>query len=257
MSDAYIVRRGGGAKADVFAFIVVTYPAGSTLTATKGSKVLTAGDTTGKWVFDIPEAGTWVVTLTDEIRIKTKNVSVSEKGQREQLDIRYNVYYFRDGDVCSDVTGGWTPVSYRKNSYYTEGAPTVTNNQDSKTIAYRFTNVNRNNSGVYRTVNKIDVTNIDTLRFEISAEINTNISIAQFDIQIGISPLSAQYYDGNNNIVKVLTDIAGSIPKKIENVDVSNVTGTYYIYVFLNSATIGKTGNQNVVAELFNVWGES
>lgn len=80
----------GGGKSNVFAFIVVTYPAGSTLTAIKGSKVLTAGDTTGKWVFEIPEAGTWEIKSKLGDKESTRNVSISYKGQGETITLAYD-----------------------------------------------------------------------------------------------------------------------------------------------------------------------
>ncbi len=90
MSEGIIVRRGGKAK-DVFAFIVVTYPVGSTLTATKGSKVLTAGDTTGTWVFEIPEAEAWTIFSTDGTETTEKNIIISIKGQIEEVKLSYLV----------------------------------------------------------------------------------------------------------------------------------------------------------------------
>lgn len=81
----------GGGKSSVFAFIVVTYPEGSTLTATKGGKVLTAGDTTGIWVFEIPEAGTWTVTSTLGGDTATVDVSIASKGQSEGIKLSYRV----------------------------------------------------------------------------------------------------------------------------------------------------------------------
>lgn len=94
----------GGGKSDVFAFIVVTYPEGSTLTATKGSKVLTAGDTTGTWVFDIPEAGTWTVTATLNEKTATRNVTITEKGQSTEIGMSYRYYLIQNGVALSNPT---------------------------------------------------------------------------------------------------------------------------------------------------------
>lgn len=93
MSDAYIVRRGGGAKSDVFAFIVVTYPAGSTLTATNGTKTLTAGDTTGTWMFNIPEAGTWDIVATNGADNVGKSVTVAIIGEIINVELTIPIEY--------------------------------------------------------------------------------------------------------------------------------------------------------------------
>lgn len=81
----------GGGKSSVFAFIVVTYPEGSTLTATNGTKTLTAGDTSGVWVFEIQEAGTWTVTSTLGSDTATTDVLITSKGQSEGIELSYRL----------------------------------------------------------------------------------------------------------------------------------------------------------------------
>ena len=63
------------------ASIVVSYPVGSTLTATNGSITLTATDTTGNYTFVVPMAGTWTITATDGNNTATTEVIVSAEGQ--------------------------------------------------------------------------------------------------------------------------------------------------------------------------------
>ena len=46
------------------ATINVTYPAGSTCTATDGKTTLTAPDTSGTWACIVPNAGEWTVTAS-------------------------------------------------------------------------------------------------------------------------------------------------------------------------------------------------
>lgn len=63
------------------ASIVVSYPVGSTLTATNGSINLTATDTTGNYTFVVPMAGTWTLTITDGNNTASTQVIVSAEGQ--------------------------------------------------------------------------------------------------------------------------------------------------------------------------------
>lgn len=49
---------------DPYALIKVAYPQGATCTCTKGTTVLTAKDTYGSWIFEIPESGDWIVMAT-------------------------------------------------------------------------------------------------------------------------------------------------------------------------------------------------
>ena len=69
---------GGGSK--VVASITVSYPAGSTLTCTLGSKVLTAKDTSGKWVFGLPSIGNWVVKAVSGSKSKSQTISITAEG---------------------------------------------------------------------------------------------------------------------------------------------------------------------------------
>ena len=86
---------GGGGSGDVYAFLIVSYPAGSTCTASNGTKTLTAPDTSGSVVFDIPTPSStpesWTVSCTDGTHTATASVVISTEGQSESVDLSYNV----------------------------------------------------------------------------------------------------------------------------------------------------------------------
>ena len=75
--------------AAVYAVIGVTYPAGSTVTCTNGSKTLRAKDTTGKALFVIPFAGTWTVKAVKGSQSASKAVSITVEGQVETVTLAY------------------------------------------------------------------------------------------------------------------------------------------------------------------------
>ena len=79
MKGAIMLSGGGGTK--LFAAIGVTYPAGAIVTCTKGTKTLAAKNTSGQWVFAIPEAGTWTVTAGS----RSASVSITKEGQVEKV----------------------------------------------------------------------------------------------------------------------------------------------------------------------------
>ncbi len=83
-----IIPLGGGGSKGV-ASIVVSYPAGSTCTCTLGSKVLTAKDTSGKWVFGLPTTGSWVVKAVSGDKTASKTVSITAEGQIENVELVY------------------------------------------------------------------------------------------------------------------------------------------------------------------------
>ena len=106
--NSYYFAGGGGGGGDTYAFIIVTYPAGSTCTATDGTTTLTAPDTSGGWVCKVPNAGTWVITSTNGTYTNTANVVISSEGQRETVTIVYRMYIVQGGiaKVTLTPTGG-------------------------------------------------------------------------------------------------------------------------------------------------------
>ena len=94
---------GGGSK--VVASIVVNYPAGSTLTCTLGSKVLTAKDTSGKWVFGLPSTGNWVVKAVKDSKSKSATVNITAEGQTKTVELAYQLDIFKSG---SGLTSGYS-----------------------------------------------------------------------------------------------------------------------------------------------------
>lgn len=83
------------------ATIHVTYPAGSTCTATDGVTTLTAPDTSGTWECGVPNAGTWTVSLDSGLY---DTVTVASNGEEHTID---KWYLYNAGDEYSTATGGW------------------------------------------------------------------------------------------------------------------------------------------------------
>ena len=97
---------GGGSK--VVASIVVNYPAGSTCTCTLGSRVLTAKDTSGKWVFGLPSTGNWIIKATSGSKSKSKTVSITAEGQVENVTLMFEAILWEAGaDQNTSITGGF------------------------------------------------------------------------------------------------------------------------------------------------------
>lgn len=98
----YVLSGGTGKP---YAVIGVTYPAGSTCTCTNGSKTLKAKDTTGKAIFVIPSAGTWMVKAVSGSKSTSKTVSITAEGQVENLTLKYEFFIFKSG---SGLTSGYS-----------------------------------------------------------------------------------------------------------------------------------------------------
>ena len=86
------------------ATIHVTYPAGSTCTATDGVTTLTAPDTSGTWDCVVPNAGTWTVSLDSGF---AETVSIDANGDEQTVD---KWYLYNNGDEHTSLTGGYEKV---------------------------------------------------------------------------------------------------------------------------------------------------
>lgn len=91
--------------AAVYAIIGVTYPSGSTVTCTNGSKTLKAKDTSGKAAFVIPSAGTWTVKAVKGSQSASEAVKITTEGQVKTVVLAYDLILF-DGTDNTAVTGG-------------------------------------------------------------------------------------------------------------------------------------------------------
>lgn len=85
---------GGGGGSSAWAYIAVTYPAGSTCTATNGTTTLTAQGTSGLYVFQIPQPATtpetWTVTCTDGTRTRNAQAEISAQYQNVVISLSYS-----------------------------------------------------------------------------------------------------------------------------------------------------------------------
>lgn len=105
------------------ATIHITYPAGSTCTATDGTTTITAPDTSGTWACVVPNAGTWEIVSGNYRRFLT----ISADGDNKTADVT-KLFLFDNGDYCNNVTGGWTPKPWKQNEGfydYEVVAPTI------------------------------------------------------------------------------------------------------------------------------------
>lgn len=102
------------------ATISVTYPSGSTCTASCGNLEYEAPDATGSWTFTVPVSGTWTISITNGTNTSIRNVSITTSGQSESVSISY-IYYIINASGTADYTGGWT--SSGNDAYGHNGPP--------------------------------------------------------------------------------------------------------------------------------------
>lgn len=208
------VLSGGTGKP--YAVIGVTYPSGSTVTCTNGSKTLKAKDTSGKALFVIPSAGTWTVKAVKGSQSVSKAVKITTEGQVATVQLTYELILFNDTDNTT-VTGGWTFGS-NPDGTSTFSNATISNNQ----IVYSETGY-----GSILTKKQIDVTSYKTLycdctiegyleyakSFGVSKHTNKEImdSTGNMDnMFVAKKALAAGTYTGNNALSVDISKIAGN-----------------------------------------------
>ena len=99
------------------ATINVSYPEGSSCTATDGVTTLSAPDTGGTWACVVPNAGTWTVTATDGSESKSETAEITTDGQSVSVSIDYGFDLYKAGDERIAVTGGWVTGSTGKGTH--------------------------------------------------------------------------------------------------------------------------------------------
>lgn len=85
------------------ATINVSYPPGSTCTATHGVTTLPAPDTSGTWECVVPNAGTWTVTAVDGEKNSYMDVEITTDGQIENVTLAFSEYVIQDGVIDMDA----------------------------------------------------------------------------------------------------------------------------------------------------------
>ena len=214
MGEGFKTRGGGGGMGKLFAAIGVEYPAGSECSCTNGTKTLKAKDTSGKWVFAIPEAGTWTVTATDGTNSKSVEVEISEQGQNEKVVLSYwSGELYDSGNEYSNITGGFEQYGFPSTSVSAGGS--ISKRESSIAMSVGGKGVSAS------TVNKIDLTDFNTLHVNIlsnTAEGNRGRLFVASDRTTTVS----------------YVDIGGVTGEA--TLDVSDLNGEYYLGVGIYSA---------------------
>lgn len=210
-----IMTSGGGGIGKLFAAIGVTYPAGSTVTCTNGTKTLTAKTTTGQWLFVIPETGTWTVTSTDGTNSKSQSVEITTEGQVESVTLSYRTYLVQDKKPL---------IAFADPGSSSE--PTIT----SSSIKFGPA------ESAVRSAAKVDCTNYTKL----VAEINVITQTYNYPLNALITDKSSggdNYISSNpdnapaNTLAYKQIRPATTNSLNIITLDISSVTGSHYIGV--------------------------
>lgn len=175
------------------ATIHVTYPAGSTCTATDGVTTLTAPDTSGAWDCVVPNAGTWTVSLDSGF---AEAVEITDNGAEKTIN-QWHLYNL--GDECTSVTGGWISSGYYQNQPLAEPI----RNED---------NIQCNGKGGY----KVGVITTKAIPFSGFSKLYAEVIVNKYDSEYD-SSLSLEICDKDtrNKIACVYAGPVSASPKTI------------------------------------------
>ena len=215
--------------AAVYAVIGVTYPSGSTVTCTNGSKTLTAKDTSGKAMFIIPSAGTWTVKAVKGSQSASKAVSITAEGQVETVTLTYGLYIFKNG---SGLTSGY---SIKSNSIIS--APTVS----SDTISWSG---NSSSGGVAFYIDPaVALSGYTKLCVDFECSYNWGGDYGM-GFGVGTDAAAGTKIDSTNWTAKVTSTAQGAIARNTVQCDISALTDSEYIKI-VGSYSAGK---------IYNIW---
>lgn len=213
-----MVGKTNVAGARLRAVIAVTYPEGSVCTCSNGTKTLKARDTSGKALFNV-FTGTWTVTATDGSKTASKAVTITDAVQAVNVALSF-ILYLRDGiDDCDADTGGWISEARAWGENVAgAGAPIV-----DKSNTWIELTQNYAKGGIYRTVNKIDLSQYNTLVVELA--VSATDSHPEY-FTFGIWSELGTYFRYNLAAYWNPTDNIGST---VISIDISNLNGSYYV----------------------------
>lgn len=208
----------GGMK--IYAFVVVNYPAGSVCTCSKGSRTMKAKDTSGVYVFAIPEAGNWTVSASSTAHPTpvTRTVSITSYGQSVGVTLAYTKYLLDYGDQKPNNTGGWVQTTVTKLwGEYSAAAATMNSNGMVFPSA----------ASIMTTNWPIDVASFDSLYLTVSA------SSLQITVSLMKSLGGEMGYKNSNVLAQANIDGTHSQFR----LDVSAVNDSCYVVIGASSGT--------------------
>lgn len=201
------------------AYIVVTYPSGSTCTCSKDGKTLTAPNTSGSYTFTVDSTGTWTVKATDGARTVSESVSITASGQSKNVALSYEIIY---------ISGGVLQTLYK----------TTTDSDGSLTLA--------SNDGLLKIVgtdwgshrlyfDPVDFSKYNTLSFSGKGFYDDPNYDHYEKICVGVYRSLSDFENGATNAIAYVT----MIRKDSGSIDLSSVSGTGYVAVLtVNRADI-------------------
>ena len=158
MNKGLKVRRGAGSLNK--SILIVSVPAGSTVTATLGPQIKTAQEKNGEaWLRNL-DMGEWSLKLTLGDQAAMKKFNISEFGvYRISMAFEIVLYLYNNGDENNAVTGGWVAKAIGTSAGGKATAPEI-DREPSKLVIMQHPSLK---AGICCTSNKVDLTDYTTI----------------------------------------------------------------------------------------------
>ena len=161
-------------------------------------------------------------------------VSKTAKIYQNDEWIEWVIWIYKEGVINTELTGGFERYAYKVSGSGSDSVkPTVTVGENSITITS-----NNDDAGIYSPLNKIDLTNINSIKIDA-----TSVSYGSSGSYIHLAVVSERKNSYTTISHTLITDIG------ISALDVSSITGEYYIL-------IGMNGNEQKKLEFTRWWME-
>ena len=172
-----------------------------------------------------------------------------------KVKTKERIYLYKEGDECIDITGGWEGVkitdiiSMDGTVAYVGQLPSITKNADH--IYSKLTHSSAMAAGALSTANMIDLSKYSTLRMDLSGYFSPNLGYNV--LHIGITPVKTSRQ--RSFVIKNIYNVVTPLPRKIVEVDISNINESAYIQIvkIKNTAATAASGYY-IQTNLYNAW---
>ena len=258
MSNAFILRRSvnnsGGGLSNLNAILCVTVPQGSTVTATKSNFMLTptlwtqnADATLETAIFTIIpsyfDANPWTITCTSNGQTSTGSVIINSAEYYEVV-LSFNYYFIKNGELLDD------------NWVIHQGSSSSANIYPQPNLDYVLFDTGGNIAVAFATTNSYDITQYTKLQMTVSAGRSYYTATKAPCIAVDTrQPTGSGTSASLTNLTHrtMLNGSTGNIQSNTYILDISSLTGNYYVGVTLagSSQFSGQNATLNITELAF------
>lgn len=192
--------------------IAVTYPEGAICTCSNGTKTLRANGTSGKALFNVT-VGEWTVSSAYGNLTSSKTVSITEEGQGVSVDIS-EYWLYNSGIDNEAITGGWHATNENSNLVFN----TVALSAGGKAF------------------------NTNKKAINLSGFQKVELYVSDKDEAISTWVIGVFNSSGHNISMSPVAQYSDSYMTGLCSIDVSSLSGDYYIGVGINRNVSADTG---------------